>query len=129
MEKIIKKRYIISAKKDKVWDALVNPDTIKKWGAGPAVMSSVVGFDFSLWGGDVYGKNLEVDEGKKLVQEWYGGEWDNPSIVAFDLHADDHTTEVILEHKGVPDEEIEDIDAGWDDYYLGPIKNLLERKN
>jgi len=127
--KVVKKRYTILAKPKEVWDALVNPKTIEKWGGGPAVMSPEVDFDFSLWGGDVYGKNLEVEKERKLVQEWYGGEWDRPSTVTFSLNADDHCTEIILEQTDVPENEIDDVDAGWDDYYLGSIKRLLERKS
>jgi hypothetical protein len=27
----------------------------------------------------------------------------------------------------VPDEEFEDINSGWDEYYLGPMKQMLEK--
>lgn len=127
---MIKQRYLIKATQDKVWSALVNPETIEKWGGGPAKMKGEVGFSFSLWGGDVWGKNLEVvnpESGeKKLVQEWYGGEWEVASIVTFKLNASNGYTEIILEHKGYPKEEKEDLAAGWNDYYLGAIKKLLE---
>lgn len=127
--KIIRQRYTILAPQEKVWDALVNPETIKRWGGGPVMMSDKAGFEFSLWGGDVYGKNLEVEIGKRLVQEWYGGEWEYPSIVTFSLSNDGHCTEVILEHRDVPENEIKDINEGWRDYYLGPIKDMLEGKS
>lgn len=128
---MIRQRYLIRSSLDKVWNALTNPKIIEKWGAGPVKMKSEAGFEFSLWGGDIWGKNLEVvnpDGGeKKLVQEWYGGEWEIPSIVIFKLNASNGYTEVILEHKDVPKEEIEDISSGWNDYYLGAIKKLLEK--
>ena len=127
----IEQRYLIKASPEKVWDALTNPTTIAKWGGGPAKMSGEVGFEFSLWGGEVYGKNLEIEDlpndGKKLVQEWYGGEWEYPSIVTIQIISDDHTTEVTLIHTDLPKDEIEDFNEGWRDYYFGPIKKLLER--
>jgi activator of HSP90 ATPase len=127
---MIRKRYLIKVRPEKVWRALTDPEIIKMWGAGPAKMNDRAGTGFSLWGGDVWGKNLEVvnpESGeKRLVQEWYGGEWEVPSIVTFKLNADNDCTEIILEHKNVPKSEVNDISAGWDDYYLGPIKNLLE---
>lgn len=127
---MIRQRYLIKAKSEQVWAALTNPEVIESWGAGPAKMKAEAGFEFSLWGGDIWGKNLEVvnpEKGeKKLVQEWYSGEWEAPSIVTFKLNASDDTTEVILEHKNVPREEIKDISEGWKDFYLGPIKKLLE---
>ena len=126
---VIIQRYRIIAKSDKVWDALVNPKTIEKWGGGPAVMEDKIGFEFSLWGGDVYGKNIEVERYKKLVQEWYGGEWNRPSIVTISLNADGHCTEVLLEQKDIPLEEIKEINEGWRDYYFEPLKKLLEEKS
>ena len=129
--KIIEQRYLIHATPEKVWDALTNPRTIEMWGAGPAKMSAEVGFEFSLWGGEVYGRNVKVanpEKGeKKLVQEWYGGEWEYPSIVTFIINADDHSTEVILKHKDLPEDEVKSFAEGWKDFYMGPIKKLLER--
>lgn len=124
---MIKKIYEINAPVAKVWDALVNPETIKKWGGRPLNMDEQVQTEFSLWDGDIHGKNIEVVKEKKLVQEWFSGDWSKPSIVTFNLQAKDNKTILELEHTDVPDDEVEDVDQGWDDYYLGPIKELLER--
>ena len=136
---------------DKVWDALVNPKTIEKWsrldssaehptgsrevlqkeatslgGAGPAKMSSKNGFSFSLWGGDIWGKNIKVTPKKELIQEWFAGKWPKPSIVTFRLTHKNGCTTLFLTHKAVPIKELDSIDKGWHDYYLGEIKKLLE---
>lgn len=124
--KTIKQTYLISSSIDSVWDSLVNPKTIEKWGGGPAKMSGKEGATFSLWGGDVHGKNIMVVPGKKLVQEWFGGDWEKPSIVTFNLSEENGKTKLHLLHENVPDEEEKDIDKGWKIYYLGPIKKLLE---
>ncbi len=122
----IEQRYLIKAKPEKVWDALTNPKTIEKWGGGPVKMEDIVGFEFSFWGGDIFGKNIEIVKNKKLVQEWYGGEWEIPSIATFTLNYDGKVTEVILNHKDVPKTEMKEFDEGWRDYFMGPIKKLLE---
>jgi len=110
-----------------VWNALTNSKTIDKWGGGPSKMSSKQGVKFSLWGGDIWGKNIKVSPKKELVQEWYGGNWEKPSIASFKLtHKDDCTT-LYLTHSEVPEKEFDSIDKGWDDYYLAPIKELLEK--
>lgn len=124
--KTIKKTYIINAPAERVWDALTNPSVIEKWGAGPAKMEPSEDFEFELWGGDVFGKNTKIVDKKILDQEWYGGNWDMPSKLRFELSEENGKTALKLEQTGVPDEEAKDIDTGWDDYYLGPIKNLLE---
>lgn len=124
--KTIKKEYHIIAAKEKVWQALVNPKIIEKWRAGPVKMSDKEGFEFSLWGGDIHGKNVEVVNQEKLVQEWYAGDWPQPSIVTFDLTHKNGCTTVYLTHQDIPDDEYREIDEGWDEYYLGKIKKLLE---
>jgi len=129
MKKTIRKVYKISSSIDKVWQALVDPAVINEWGGGPSKMDSEVGTEFELWNGDIYGKNIEVKDKRKLVQEWFGGDWAKPSKLIFTLKKDVDGTILELEQTNVPDEEFEDIDEGWDEYYLGPIKKMLEKKS
>ena len=124
--KVIKQTYIIKAPLEKVWKALTDPKVIEKWGAGPAVMDNKEGTEFSLWGGDIFGKNIEVIPGEKLVQYWYGGKWDEPSKVLFTLTSNGDTTTVDLLHENIPDNEASEIESGWNKYYMGPLKDLLE---
>ena len=129
MKKTIKKVYKISSSVDRVWQALVDPAVIDEWGGGPSKMDSKVGTDFELWNGDIYGKNIEVVSKSKLVQEWFGGDWAKPSIVTFTLKKDNSDTILELEQIDVPDEEFEDIELGWDEYYFGPMKQMLEKNS
>jgi uncharacterized protein YndB with AHSA1/START domain len=123
----IHKSYVIDAPRDAVWAALTDPETIERWGGGPVVMAAVPGFAFQLWDGGIHGTVLEVDPPNSTVQEWYGGEWPAPSIARFTLTTlPNGKTWLELENTGVPDDEGADIDSGWDEYYLGPIKTLLE---
>jgi activator of HSP90 ATPase len=125
--KTISQEYRIRAPKSKVWQALTDPQVIDKWSGGKAVMDDQVGTKFSLWGGDSHGINKEVVANKKLVQEWFGGEWLEPSEATFTLTYKDGWTMVHLRHKNVPDNEAAAIADGWDRYYLGEIKKLLEK--
>lgn len=95
-------------------------------GRGVAKMSEEVGFEFELWDGEIYGKNIEVIKNKKLVQEWYSGIWDKPSIVTFNLKQTGSKTTVDLKQIDIPDNEARDVEDGWQDYYMNPLKNLLE---
>ena len=123
----IRKTYAIAAPPAAVWNALTDPDEIERWGGGPADMAAEPDFAFSLWGGSIFGTVTEVDPPRSMVQEWYGGNWDDPSIARFTLSADPGGGTLLeLENTEVPDEDASDIDTGWDDDYLGPIKTLLE---
>lgn len=119
--------YEINAPIHNVWDALTNPTTIEAWGAGFADMKDTVGYEFKLWGGDIHGKNLEVISEKVLKQEWYGGNWEKPSIVTFELEEKNKKTTLKLTQTDVPEKAIKDIEDGWKEYYLGPLKDLLEK--
>lgn len=125
--KTIKQTYNINATVERVWDALTNPKTIDKWGGGPSKMSDKEGIKFEFWGGDIYGKNIKVIKNKELVQEWFFGDWPTPSIATFKLQSNGNKTTIQLIHENVSDKEAHDIDDGWKRYYLGPLKELLEK--
>jgi uncharacterized protein YndB with AHSA1/START domain len=125
--KTIKQSYLIQASIQDVWRALTESVVINKWGGGPAKMTDSEGAMFSLWGGDIHGKNLEVKTNKLLRQEWISGNWKTPSIVTFTLTEKDTNVRVELLHERVPNEEAKEISDGWNDYYLGSIKDYLEQ--
>ncbi|MEO6851789.1 MAG: SRPBCC domain-containing protein [Mucilaginibacter sp.] len=67
--KDFKKYYHIPATPTEVYMALTNPLTIELWTGEEAVMSTEPGTEFSWWGGSIVGKNLEFEDGKKIVQQ------------------------------------------------------------
>jgi|SRR6185437_11344391 len=126
--KDLKKYYIIPAAPEDVYLALTNPTTIYLWTGEEAEMSTVPGSEFSLWEGSISGKNLEFVEGKKIVQEWYFGEQENPSIVTIILHADKKGTSAELRHTNIPDEDYNDIVEGWDTEYFGALQEFYNEE-
>jgi uncharacterized protein YndB with AHSA1/START domain len=126
MLKDFKTRIKIKAEPGDVWAALTNPFTIELWSGYPAEMSEETGFEFSLWEGDICGVNMDVVQNEKLVQEWFFGEQDQPSIVTLKLFPQGAQTQVELVHTNIPDEAFDDITEGWENQYLGAIKEFLE---
>ncbi len=116
----------ILADADEVFAALTNPFQIEVWSGYPAVMNDQEGFEFSLWEGDICGRNLKVIQDKLLVQEWYFGEQEKDSIVEIKLSKSGKETMVSLTHTNIPEDVYEEIVEGWKDYYLGSIKGMLE---
>ena len=127
--KAIRQTYLINASLEKAWKALTNPKYIDAWGGGPAKMDDKKGTHFEFWGGDIHGKNIEVTPKEKLVQEWFGGKWDKPSVVTFSLTKEDDKVTIDLLHTNIPDNEAKDIEDGWKEYFLGPLKEYLEKTN
>jgi len=124
--KEIKKYYKIKATPDEVYAALTNPFSIELWTGEPAEMSTNPGEEFSIFGGDISGRNLQFDPGKKIIQEWYFGDQEEPSVVTITLKADKYATKVQLHHTNIPDAAWDDMNEGWDESYFGAIKEFFE---
>lgn len=121
-----KKYYLIDAEPEILYSALTNPYTIQLWSGEQAEMNTQVGFEFSLWEGSITGKNLEFEENKKIVQEWYFGDQEEKSIVTIKLHPDKKGTSVELRHTNIPDDAFENICEGWDQGYFGALQEFYQ---
>lgn len=124
--KDFKKHFIVPAPPEEVYAALTNPATIQLWSGEPAEMSTEPDSEFSLWEGSIVGRNLEFEEGKKIIQEWYFGEQEASSIVTIILHPDKKGTSAELRHTNIPDEAYQDIIEGWQDAYFGALIDFYE---
>ncbi len=118
-----RKYYIIPAQPAEIYLALTNPSTIHLWSGEPAEMSTEPGSEFSLWDGSIAGKNVEFEDGKKIIQQWYFGDQVEPSIVTIKLHPHEKGTSVELRHTNIPDQDYDDIVQGWSEVYF---KSLYE---
>lgn len=123
--KTFKKTFRINAEPSDVYAALTNPYTIELWSGYKAEMSTEPGSEFSLWEGDIEGKNLEFIQDRKLVQEWYFGEQTEKSIVTISIFPDKHNSSLTVEHINIPDDEYDSIAEGWREYYIGAIINFF----
>lgn len=121
-----KKYYIIPAAPEEVYLALTNEATMHLWTGDKVEMVAEPETEFSLWDGSIVGKNLEFEQGRKIVQQWYFGEQEEASIVTIKLHPDKKGTSVELRHTNIPDEAFEDIVEGWDTAYFGDLKDFYE---
>ena len=126
--KDFKKYYIVPAPPEEIYIALTNPLTLELWTGEPAEMSTEPGSEFSFWNGDIAGKNLEFEENKKIVQEWYFGDQEEKSIVTIKLHPHKKGTSVELIHSNIPDEDFEDFTEGWDESYFDSLIAFFEEK-
>jgi len=119
--KTFKKTFRINAEPSDIYSAITNPHTIELWSGYPAKMSTEPGSEFSLWEGDITGRNIEFVQDKKVVQEWYFGEQTEKSVVTISIVPDGENSEVTVEHSNIPDEEFSSIAEGWREYYIGAI--------
>jgi len=93
----------------------------------PAELSADVGSKCSMFGGMIAATNIEIIDGKRLVQAWRPGNWDEGvySIVRFDFEADGEETLITLTHTGYPPGSEEHLNMGWKERYWEPLKAYL----
>ncbi len=121
------KKYItLHAAPEDVYNALVNPVMLELWTGEPAVMSEEPGSEFSLWEGNIAGKNIEFVRNSKIIQEWYFGEQEEPSLVTIILHPSGKNTSMEIRHTNIPDESYENMKEGWLVDYIGGLEQLFE---
>ena len=72
------------------------------------------------------GGNLEFDTNKKIVQQWYFGDQEIPSIVTIKLHPHKQGCSVELHHLNIPDEAFEEMVEGWNNNYFGSLKDFYK---
>ncbi|MDB5009890.1 MAG: hypothetical protein JWR67_3002 [Mucilaginibacter sp.] len=124
--KDFKKYYYVPATPGEIYLALTIPATIELWTGEAAEMSTEPNSEFSMWEGSIVGKNLEFEQDKKIVQQWYFDGHPEPSIVTIKLHPDKSGTSVELRHTNIPDTEYDDLAEGWDNSYFGSLIDFFE---
>ena len=93
----------------------------------PAEIGIEAGWTFSLFGGHITGRQLELVEGKRIVQAWRAGSWDPGvySIARFELTEQGSSTKLVFDHVGFPAGAAEHLAAGWHANYWEPLKKFL----
>jgi activator of HSP90 ATPase len=122
----IKQIHNIPATTEEIYMALTNPFTIELWSGYPAQMSTEPGSEFSLFEGDITGKNLEFRHNQFIKQQWYFEGDTQDSIVTITLRPEKRNTIVELVHTNVPDKMHNEMTEGWKKIYFGSLKRFFK---
>ncbi len=124
--KDFKYRIKMKAEMEDVWRAFTSPSSMELWTGYYADFKAEVGYEFSLWEGDITGKILEVVPDEKLVEQWYFEGSEEDSVATLKFFQEKNKVQVELNHINIPDEAYDNIIEGWVEYYLGAIKTFVE---
>jgi activator of HSP90 ATPase len=85
------------------------------------------GGSFSLFGGLIVGRNVELVLAQRVVQAWRPTHWEPGiySIVRFQLVPKGAGTTVVFDHTGFQEGEYDSLLSGWNGHYWGPIAKYL----
>jgi len=130
---------LFQASRKRVYEALTDPAQFTRIVALSGAMQSMklpdksveissdAGGAFSLFGGYITGRHIELVPGERMVQAWRAGSWDPGvySIVKFDLRDEGSATRIVFDHRGFPDGLGKHLAAGWHAHYWEPLRKLL----
>ena len=96
-------------------------------GAKPTEISARVGGSFTLFGGYITGRHLEMLPDERLVQAWRAGGWPagDYSVVSFVLHDTDEGCRLVFDHRGFPEGQGSSLAYGWHVHYWDPMVKRL----
>jgi len=140
MDKTLKfsKTVTLDATQSEVWDALTNPDTIRKYFFGFDVETDWTPGSPILWHGVYNGKAmtekgeiLEVSEGESLSYSYLMGDYEdkpeNYSVVTYEIETVDGGTDLTVTQEGFKDQkECDRSAANWNTVLEG-LRAEVER--
>jgi activator of HSP90 ATPase len=127
----ITEKVVVSATPNEVYNAFMDFKKHSEFTGSKAEGKSVVGGEFSAWDGYIQAKNLELEKGKRIVQEWVTSEWPKdfpPSRLELTFKDLGGKTEITMVHSDVPAMQKADLRQGWIDFYWEPLKNYFKRR-
>lgn len=118
-----------------MFEILMDENRWKGFTSSNAKISKEVGGEFSIFDGSVTGTNVELQEGKLIVQKWRFGNWPDGVQSTVRLVLDEPepgVTIVKLTHTDVPDEDrygnstvVENTERGWRDLIFHKIRAVF----
>lgn len=124
----LKMKIVLPVKADKLYKAWLSSKEHTLFTGGEAKVSAKVNGKFTAWDGYISGKNLELINGKKIVQTWRTSEFaeDAPdSILEIKLEEKAGKTTLHLSQTNLQKGDAKKYTQGWKDYYFTPMKDYF----
>jgi len=130
----IHQEVIFKATRKRVYEAITDAGQFSKVtkfssvpDAPPAEISHELGGTFSLFGGHIVGRHVELVPNERIVQAWRVVDWDAGiySIARFELQEQGTQTRLVFDHTGFPNGLGKHLAAGWKSNYWEPLQKYL----
>ncbi|MFZ0759009.1 MAG: SRPBCC domain-containing protein [Candidatus Sulfotelmatobacter sp.] len=138
-EESIHQEAVFKASRKRVYEALTDAKQFDKvvqlsgamqsmhLGSAPTEIGREVGGSFTLFGGYITGRHVELVPDERIVQAWRTGGW-APGvylIARFELVEQGSGTKIVFDHTGFPKGEAEHLASGWKAHYWEPLQKFL----
>lgn len=117
-----------SAKAERINKAWLSSQGHTLMTGSPAKIDGRVNGEFTAWDGYIWGRFLELEENKRIVQAWRTGEFPEDakdSRVEVLLEETNGKTKVTLIHTDIPAGQAESYKTGWEDFYFKPMREYF----
>ena len=116
------------ASPQRLYEALLDSRQFSGFSGRAAEINRDTNGAFSLFGGHIVGKNLEVITNRRIVQAWRVVTWPEGeySVVRFDLRAQGSGTHLVLDQAGFPEGMHDHLAAGWEANYWSLLRKYLQ---
>lgn len=87
-----------------------------------------IGGAFTARDGYIRGRNLELSEGRRILQSWRTTEFppgSEDSLLEILLEEASGGTRLTLRHSGIPEGQGASYETGWADHYFGPLRRYF----
>jgi activator of HSP90 ATPase len=123
----IHEEVIFEASPQRIYEALLDSKQFAAFSGMPAEIDAKAGGAFSMFGGMIVGRNVELVPKVRVVQAWRPTHWDAGaySIVKFELKEKGAGSTLVLDHRGFPEGEFDALEAGWKSHYFERLKKYL----
>lgn len=130
-KKNLDQEIIIKTTPHELYEAFMDLKKHSKFTESKAKVSREVGGNFSIFEGEINGKNVELIQDKKIVQTWRGDSENWPkgyySTITLVFEPVDDGTLIKFTHGDIPEGAYESVKEGWDKYYWEPLKEMFEK--
>ena len=115
------------ASPQRIYEALLDSKQFTTFSGMPAEIDPNAGGAFSMFGGMIVGRNVELVANQRIVQAWRPANWDAGvySIAKFELKPQGSETLIALDHTGFPESDFDGLTSGWPERYWEPLKKYF----
>jgi activator of HSP90 ATPase len=133
---VIHQEPLFKASRERIYEALIDTRQFDKviqltsnpsLGTKPTRISREAGGAFTIFGGHIFGRQIDLVPNERIVQAWRVDGWNAGvySIAKFDLVEQGSGTKIVFDHTGFPQGLGKHLAAGWKEHYWEPLQKLV----
>jgi activator of HSP90 ATPase len=128
--KSISQTVTFDATPERIYNMLMDQNVHAAFTGSRASVEPNVSGRFTVFDGYCHGYNIELAEGRKIVQAWHFAEdgWpeDHYTICTFEIEPAGDKTRLKFHQTKVPEHKFELLKNGWKEFYWNPMKAYLK---